>query len=150
MDEIGVVVERLGDGTVVVEVDRTSACERCHARGACQTTLQPRKAHVTASDSFGAAVGQRVRVEMADQGFLGACFQAFVVPLAALVVGAAAGFAGAGWVGWPAWQDAAAALGALVGAGLGLLRMGWVNRRLQVPGAAAAERYRVWVREVYS
>lgn len=150
MDEIGVVVEQRRDGTVVVEVDRTSACERCHARGACQTTLQPRKAHVTADDPIGAGVGQQVRLEMADRGFLAACFQAFVVPLAALVAGAIAGFAAAGWLGWPAGQDALAALGALAGAAWGILRMRRVERRLRQPGSAAGRRYRIWVSEVCS
>lgn len=150
MHEIGVVVARQDDGTVVVEVDRTSACEGCHARGACQTTLQPRKARVTASDPLGALVGQRVRLEMTDGGFLGACAQVFLVPLAGLAVGAATAFALAEWAGWSAGQDLAAALGALLGVVWGFARLRGLELRMRKSGDAAASRYQVWISAVYS
>jgi sigma-E factor negative regulatory protein RseC len=130
MYENGVVLERFADGRVMVEVDRTSACDGCHARGACQTTLQPRKASFKVLDPVGARVGQQVRLELEDGAFLQACLQAFVMPLLLLVAAAVAAHVGLARLGYPEWQDGGAALGALAGVAFGFYRMRGLEKRL--------------------
>ena len=150
MYENGVVLEKLTDGRVMVEVDRTSACDGCHARGACQTTLQPRKARFTVLDPVGAGVGELVRLELEDGAFLQACLQAFVMPLLLLVAAAVAAHVGLARLGYPEWQDAGAALGALAGVGFGLWRMRSLEKRLCPSETQAAGRINVRVARLLS
>jgi sigma-E factor negative regulatory protein RseC len=130
MYETGVVLEKYYDGRVMVQVDRASACDGCHARGACQTTLQSRQARFTLFDPIGVQVGQQVRLELEDGAFLRACVHAFVVPLLLLVAAAVAAHVGLERLGYPEWQDAGVALGALTGVACGFWRMRGIEKRL--------------------
>jgi sigma-E factor negative regulatory protein RseC len=123
MTECGTVVERQGDGRVLVEVARGTACDGCHATGACNLGFGQRTTRVLAHDATGAVVGQRVTLELADGAFLAACAWVYLVPLAGLFLGAGLAYGALGGVGSQALREGLSALAALAGtaAGLGLV-----------------------------
>lgn len=74
---------------------------------------------------IGAGVGERVIIGLEEAALLRSSLVAYVVPLVLLIAGAIAG----GMLVSPAYSDAYAAVGALLGliAGFGSLK--WINRR---------------------
>lgn len=148
MIECGTVLERRDGGLVVVEVDRGSACDGCHAKGACNMGFGSRKTQVTAHDPVGAKVGERVTLELGDGAFLAACAWVYLVPLAGLLLAAGLAWGLLGWAGMGAARDAGSALAALVGLGAGLAVIWRYDRRVRGAQGAPTGRFEVRVRGV--
>ncbi|GAB2903404.1 hypothetical protein GCM10027046_36000 [Uliginosibacterium flavum] len=110
------VVTRIDGARAYVKVMRAGGCGRCHEAGGCGGVNQDesRAQEFLVMNSFGANVGQQVRLEIPDGATVMAALLAYGLPLLALVLGAAA----ASFV----WQtDLAAALGAASGLMLAVL-----------------------------
>ncbi|MGI5865273.1 MAG: SoxR reducing system RseC family protein [Myxococcales bacterium] len=148
MIESGTVLERRSDGSVVVEVNRTSACDGCHAKGACSMGFGSRRAQVTAHDPVGAQVGQTVTLEVGDGAFLAACAWVYLVPLAGLLFGAALAYVLTGWARMTAARDTVSALSALAGLGIGIAVVWLYDRRVRDARGAPTGRFQVRVRAI--
>lgn len=105
------VVRTLDGGEALVEVEQ-GGCGRCHEEGGCggqQLTQMfcsgPKTYRV--DNTFGAAVGDRVTIAIADGSIRQSANLAYGLPLTAAIAGAMAGMALGG--------DAGAMLGALAG-----------------------------------
>ncbi len=133
MTEVGTIVDIGNNNRVVVEINRSSACDGCHARGACSMTFQSRLTRVEAIDIIGVKVGQRVALEISDKTFLAACAIVYGIPLLLLVAGAVLGHLvyslfGSGTSGS---GEGATAIGAFAGLGLGFLITRMINKRIE-------------------
>lgn len=127
MQEEGLVVKIMG-GMAQVETTQQEACKSCGAQGMCHAMGGDKRRVVTAINQAGASVGDTVIMAMPRKGVLGASFLVYMVPVAALLVGASLGRKwGQAWGLEP--QTSAVVLGgaALVGAWLVLRK---VSRRL--------------------
>ena len=80
-------VVALEDGMAVVRFERSSMCAHC---GACLTAGE-HEMEIRVPNDAGAAVGDRVRVELRGGQVAGASVIAYLVPLAALLLGVIAG-----------------------------------------------------------
>lgn len=131
MREEGVVTSLAGD-QVVVRTVQHDACESCGAKGACHTLGGGKERQVTALNQAGAEIGDRVALGISRSSALSAGFMAYMVPIIALMAGAALGKAlGPTW-GFDA-QNAALLVGAaaLVAAWIGVR---WLSDRLAKRG----------------
>lgn len=128
-------VEKVLPGRALVRLEKGELCTACAAHGSCRPrVVKSTESLVEVADPIGVAQGERVEVHFpAGALWIGALFGLFI-PGAAMLLGAALGWALAPSFGWP--QTAAAAttgFSALTGAfamGLG------IHRRM-----AASERY---------
>lgn len=102
-------------GRALVRMTRSGACESCGGAGVCGCSGGGREVRVWAEDSLGVGPGDRVMVAVPEGTVLKAGLLVYLVPAAALLVGAVAGNALAPVLGFS--RD----LGAAV---LGLLAMG--------------------------
>jgi sigma-E factor negative regulatory protein RseC len=84
------VVEKASPETAVVLVERSSACEHCRSRGACET-FSGRTMRVEVENELGAAEGDRVEISVPAASVLKLSFLVYLVPVAALVAGAYVG-----------------------------------------------------------
>jgi sigma-E factor negative regulatory protein RseC len=91
MQEVGTVVELQGRHVAMVLCRKSTFCSGCAAMGLCQVGDDGRSMLVEAHNVLGADVGDRVRVVSRPGQFLLASFLLYVVPLLALIVGAAVG-----------------------------------------------------------
>jgi len=148
MTEVGTVVERTKDGEVVVEVGRSSACDACHAKGACFSTLQERRTLMTAIDPIGVEVGDRVTLELDDRTFLRAVAVVYMIPLLMLIAGAAITYILLSGPAFAESRDLASAGGALVGVALGVGIVRLYNQKIQGSRSPAANRFKVRVSAV--
>lgn len=132
-------VTRLEGSNAHVKVMREQGCGRCHEVGGCGGQGHDSKCQEFVVDNtFGAAQGQRVRIEVPEGAALVAALLMYGVPLLALLAGA-----GVGRLVSP--DDAIVAAGAvifLVLAVLGLRltrRMGFTDRaRVRITGILGA------------
>lgn len=145
MIENGRIVAHRPNREAVIEVERSGACDRCHARGACAMTLGERRLEMTVGNPLGATVGQRVTVELDDRAFLAACALVYLIPLAALLAAAVAAHLALAAGPLAAWRDPGSAVAALLGlaAGLGVVRL--IEKRIRDPRRPYLERYRAQV-----
>ncbi len=150
MIETGVVTGREAGGTVRVEIVRTAACDGCHARGACAMVWQNRRLEVSAADPLGAAPGATVTLDLPDGDFLTACAVAYAIPLATMVAGAVGTWAVLGGPTPSPHRDPLSALGALAGAGLGLVLVRLLDRRLGGRPGGRGRRFRAVVTGIVS
>ncbi|MBU1274559.1 MAG: SoxR reducing system RseC family protein [Proteobacteria bacterium] len=121
-------VVKIMGGMAQVETTQQEACKSCGAQGMCHAMGGDKIRVVTALNQVGASVGDKVIMAMPRKGVLGASFLVYMVPVAALLVGASLGRRwGQAWGLEP--QTSAVVLGgaALVGAWLVLRK---VSRRL--------------------
>jgi sigma-E factor negative regulatory protein RseC len=117
------IVRRVERGLAFVEAGGADAgCGRCHEKGGCQNGLfgqlfrsGPRQYRIV--NSIDAVPGERVIVRVQDGVAIGAAMLAYGLPVIFLLLGASAGAA----LAETDRSDAATALGALVGLGLGVL-----------------------------
>jgi sigma-E factor negative regulatory protein RseC len=127
MKEEGVVRSVTG-GLAVVETVRQEACSGCGAQGACHALGGGKERVVTARNQVGAQVGDRVLLGIPSKGVLSAGFLVYLLPVAALMGGAAMGKALA-----PSWgidpQGAAVGLG-IAALSVCWLALRWISRRL--------------------
>ncbi|MCF8062768.1 MAG: SoxR reducing system RseC family protein [Deltaproteobacteria bacterium] len=93
LTEIGV-VEKASPETAVVLVERSSACEQCRSKGACEM-LSGRTMRVEVTNELGAEEGDRVEISLPAASVMKLSFLVYLVPVAALVAGA---YLGSLWV----------------------------------------------------
>lgn len=137
MVEEGVVTAVRGDQAYVKTVQQ-EACSSCSAKGACQAMGGGKERIVPALNEAGARVGDRVRLGISRSSVLSAGFLAYLVPVFALMTGAALGK----YLG-PLWgfdSQSAAVVGGLI-----LLVIGWTGVRLLSDRLAKQGRFMVRV-----
>jgi sigma-E factor negative regulatory protein RseC len=127
--EIGVVTAHGRPGYVRVKIERAEACHSCAAQGAC-ATLGGQKADIVleVANTEQALPGDSVRISLAESSVVTAAAVLYLLPALGLVLGAFAGNSHSAALGMSG--DPAAALGAVVGLGLGLLTARLVSGRL--------------------
>ncbi len=89
LTEMGV-VEKASDREAVILVERSSACEQCRSRGACEV-LSGRTMRIEVLNELGAVEGDRVEITLPAASFLKLSFLVYLLPVAALVAGAYGG-----------------------------------------------------------
>lgn len=94
MREAGIVTKCEGERARVAVLRRSACGEHC---ASCRGGCAPTKSVISAQNCIGARPGDRVLLELADNRALKAAVLVYILPLAALFAGAAAGyFAGMG------------------------------------------------------
>jgi sigma-E factor negative regulatory protein RseC len=78
-------VTKVADGKALVEVERCSACAKCHAGCVCDVGKSTML--VEANDPIGVHIDQCVQMSIQSASVLRAAFVVYVVPLLALVGG---------------------------------------------------------------
>jgi sigma-E factor negative regulatory protein RseC len=78
-------VTNVSGGKAVVEIERGTACEKCHAGGACN--FGKGVVLVEANDPIGVHVDQYVQLSIQNASVLRAAFVVYVIPLFALIAG---------------------------------------------------------------
>ena len=109
-------VTRIEGTRAYVKVRRSGGCGRCHEVGGCGGVSkdESRNQEFLVVNSFGANVGQHVRLEIPDGATVMAALLAYGLPLLAIILGSV--------VGSLVWQtDLAAAIGAAIGLTLAVL-----------------------------
>jgi sigma-E factor negative regulatory protein RseC len=91
IEEVGTVVALRPGQLAVVRCARSSLCEHCPSSAACHIGDDDRVRTVEALNPLDAAVGDRVRVAVSTRSFLQSGFIVYIVPLIAMVIGAALG-----------------------------------------------------------
>lgn len=110
--------------TVWLEPERVSACGGCVSAKACghkSGSLSATAGRFTMPNDFGAVVGERIVVGIAEDALVRASATAYVIPLALMVGGALIGSLG---TGSDAWAAGGAVGGLAIGMGLARLRAG--------------------------
>jgi sigma-E factor negative regulatory protein RseC len=79
-------VTQVVDGKAVIEIERSSACTKCHA-GCAHSGEETRMMLVEARDPIGVHIDQSVQVAIQNESVLRASFVVYVVPLCALIIG---------------------------------------------------------------
>ena len=114
-------------GHARIEVTQSCVCSHCELESSCVHGTGGTRI-IEAVDPLGVSVDQRVQIELSSGGLIGASFIAYMVPVAALFIGALAGF----YVTDQA-PDMWAGVGALAGLGVGVMisrTLGrWFGRR---------------------
>ena len=87
-------------GRALVETVRSGSCDQCGARHACGAVGGGREARVWATDPLGVRPGERVVIGIPEGSVLRASLLVYLVPVAALVLGAVLGNALAPSLGW--------------------------------------------------
>ncbi|NEX20101.1 SoxR reducing system RseC family protein [Thiorhodococcus mannitoliphagus] len=129
LEESGVVTDVSGE-RARVRTERKRACGNCAVNDACGTSLLEhffgrRPVELTVLNQVGARVGDRVTIGIRESSLLGAAVAAYLVPLLALMLGAAIGQSLGG-----AWAESASLLGAALGFVLALLWLRGYSVRL--------------------
>lgn len=84
-------VRSVHGGLAMVETIQTDACAQCSSKGACHLMGGERMRVVPAVNEVGAMEGQKVIIAVKRRTVLGAGFLVYMVPILALIVGAAMG-----------------------------------------------------------
>lgn len=121
MHEEGVVRELRGH-YALVETVQQEACAYCEAKGACMALGGEKQRVVSALNQARAEPGDRVQMAMTRKAVLGASFLVYMVPVIALILGAALGKAYGPSYGWDA-EPAAMASGVV------FLAVSWMGLR---------------------
>lgn len=139
LEEIATVVEAEGD-CIWVETQPRSACSHCNT-GSCTTSViarlfGARRNRLRLHNELNAAVGEQVVIGIPDEVLVAASWRAYLVPLAAMILGVALAVqAGLG--------DFVQALMALGGLFVGLLWMGRVSGSGRTSGRYAPKLLRL-------
>ena len=91
IEEVGTIVELKSKSTALVLCQKSSMCKHCATSGACSVGSDNRSRTVEAFNMVGADIGDRVRIAASTKTFLQSSFLLYIVPLIALVIGAAVG-----------------------------------------------------------
>lgn len=91
IEEFGTVVELKSKHTAVVLCKKSSLCEHCASAGVCTIGDDGHARLIEVHNLLGAVVGDHVRIATTTKSFLQSSFLLYIVPLIALVIGAAAG-----------------------------------------------------------
>lgn len=90
VEEVGVVLRVEGE-LAIVKTKRSSMCDGCGTGGLCKAVGGSSDMEMAARNDVGAKVGDEVRVTVASKTFLKASFLVYMLPVAALIVGALLG-----------------------------------------------------------
>ena len=90
LEEVGI-VQRVEGEVAVVKTKRSTLCDGCHSGSFCRALGGGSDMEVAARNEAGAKVGDEVKVTVASKTFLKASFLAYMVPVAALILGALLG-----------------------------------------------------------
>jgi sigma-E factor negative regulatory protein RseC len=96
--EIGKVIE-IKDGDTVVLVSRNAACAGCASKNACHAFGSKSEARIIVDNPIGAAINDTVEIGVREGGLVAASFIVYILPIAALFVGAGLGTWIAGRIG---------------------------------------------------
>jgi len=91
VEEYGTVVELKGKMTAVVLCEKSTMCNHCASMEACRLGADNTTRLVEVNNPIGAAVGDKVRIQVSSRTFLQSSFLLYIVPLIALFIGAVAG-----------------------------------------------------------
>ena len=80
-----------GGGTAWVRTIRSSACESCSSRNACQGNESGKEMEVEAINTAGAKAGDRIVINIKTSSLLKATFLLYVFPILAMIAGALVG-----------------------------------------------------------
>lgn len=83
-------VRQVTEGKAVVEIQRGSACSKCHAECACSGE-DAQMMQVEARDPLGVQVDQYVQLSIENTSVLRASFVVYMIPLFALISGVLVG-----------------------------------------------------------
>jgi sigma-E factor negative regulatory protein RseC len=83
-------VRHIAEGKAIVEIQRGSACSKCHAECACSGE-ETQMMQVEARDPLGVQVDQCVQLSIQNTSVLRASFVVYMVPLLALISGVLVG-----------------------------------------------------------
>ena len=78
-------VTKVADGKAIVEIERSSACAKCHAGCVCDVGTSTML--VEANDPIGVHIDQCVQMSIQNASVLRASFVVYVIPLLALIGG---------------------------------------------------------------
>jgi len=118
-ERIGIVVSNDRDGSALVITDRSGGCGGCHSgHSGCRTCLAGSKIESRAANAVGARTGDLVKLTLPASAVFKGTALLYVLPIAAMFVGAFAGI----WIGGLlGFQGSSGALpGSLVGLGLAI------------------------------
>ncbi len=90
LEEAGVVL-RVEGGLAIVKTERGAMCDGCGSGGFCKALVGGSDMEVAARNEVGAKVGDEVRMTVPSKTFLKASFLVYMVPVAALILGALLG-----------------------------------------------------------
>lgn len=88
--EIGKIVEITGADTIVL-VSRNAACAGCASKNACHALGTNNEARIIVSNEVGAKIDDVVEIGVAEGGLVAASFIVYILPVAALFIGAGLG-----------------------------------------------------------
>ena len=88
--EEGIVI-KLDEGSALVRATKTGACESCSARSSCHVLGGGTEMEINAVNVVGAQVDDRVVLSFDTTSLLKASFLLYIVPIIALMFGAAVG-----------------------------------------------------------
>ncbi len=88
--ETGKIVEITAADTIVL-VSRNSACVGCASKNACHAFGTNSEARIIVSNEIGAKIDDVVEIGVAEGGLVAASFIVYILPVAALFVGAGLG-----------------------------------------------------------
>jgi len=91
IEEVGTIIELKSKRTALVLCQKSSFCNSCATSGACSIGDDSRSRTVEVHNMIGAEVGNRVKIAASTKTFLQSSFLLYIVPLIALVIGAAVG-----------------------------------------------------------
>ena len=118
------VVEKASLQKAVVRVERSSACDHCRSRGACET-LSSKSMRVEVANDLGAVEGDRVELSVPATSVLKLSFLVYMIPVAALVAGAYAGDL------WAKGREVDPTLAAIIAGALAMLGTFLFLRRIE-------------------
>lgn len=88
--EQGVVLEKIPPNLAKVRVPRSAGCEACHNEHCCEP-FGDNQMVITAENDPGAETGQQVQVDFVSEGSGKAIAVLYLIPLAAMIIGAILG-----------------------------------------------------------
>ena len=120
-EQIGIVTGIDPGGWARVLTDRNGACGGCHSGhgGGCHSCLAGAKFESRATNTVGAQPGDLVKVSLDSKRYFTGVALLYLLPVAALLIGALAGVWVGGQAGWT--ETAGGILGAIVGVGVAVL-----------------------------
>ena len=88
LEEEGMVIG-LEDGYAIIQTERGSSCDGCHAKSSCHSMgdAQGSIMEIRAINDMGAKVGDRVKVAIDSIVFLKSSFLVYVLPLIVMIAG---------------------------------------------------------------
>lgn len=125
-EQIGIITGIDPGGWATVLSDRREGCGGCHSGHESHHSLTGSKFESRATNTLGAQPGDLVKISLNSSSFFKGVALIYLLPIAALMIGALSGAWGAGHIGWQ--QSTGAVLGAIAGVGIAILTLIRLNR----------------------